>query len=149
MSEPEIQFEIRRLEGKIVNKYTFLSRLFLVLSILFIIFIGIIFIGVFIFNVGHNWALFSLDSWLLVVSVIFAIFIVFNLIFYFHFTSVRNKRIELEKPKPEFIDGKKVHVYTYPQGVEGGIFSKTYIELDGHNILRLRTLMIPPEDLWK
>ena len=33
-------------------------------------------------------------------------------------------------------------------GVEGGIFSKTYIEIDNKNVLRLRTLIIPPEELW-
>jgi hypothetical protein len=149
MSETEIQFEIRRLEGKIASRYSFLSRMFLVLSIIFIILIGIIFTGVFILNSGHDWALLSLNNWIMVISALFALFIILNLIFYFHFTSVKNKRIELEKPKPEFIDGKKVHVYTYPKGIEGGIFSKTYIEIDGHNLLRLRTLMIPPEDLWK
>ena len=48
----------------------------------------------------------------------------------------------------EFINEKKVHIYTYPKGITGGIFSKTYIDIDGHNILRLRTLMIPPGELW-
>ena len=32
--------------------------------------------------------------------------------------------------------------------MEGGIFSKTYIHINDKTILRLRTLMIPPEDLW-
>ncbi len=37
---------------------------------------------------------------------------------------------------------------TYPEGVEGGIFSKTYVGIDEHNVLRLRTLMVPPDELW-
>ena len=49
---------------------------------------------------------------------------------------------------PEFIDGKYIHVFTYPKGIEGGIFSKTYVEIDSENILRLRTLIIPPNELW-
>jgi len=53
------------------------------------------------------------------------------------------------KNKPvEYINGKKIHIYTSPKGTEGGIFSKTYIEIDEHNLLRLRTLMIPPGELW-
>jgi hypothetical protein len=68
---------------------------------------------------------------------------------FFQYFSVKNKRAIVEKPKEEFIAGKKVHVFTYPQGIEGGIFSKTYIEVDVDNILRLRTLMIPPEELWE
>jgi hypothetical protein len=63
------------------------------------------------------------------------------------FNSVKNKRIELEKSKPEFIDGRRIFVYTFPEGVEGGIFSKTYIELDKHNVIRLRILMISPHEL--
>ena len=49
---------------------------------------------------------------------------------------------------PEFIDGKYIHVFTYPKAMEGGIFSKTYIEIDTENVLRLRTLIIPPNELW-
>ena len=37
---------------------------------------------------------------------------------------------------------------TYPKGIEGGVFSKTYVELDNHNIVRLRALMIHPGELW-
>jgi hypothetical protein len=50
--------------------------------------------------------------------------------------------------KPEFIDGKYVHVFTYPKGIEGGIFSKTYIEIDTENVLRLRILIASPNELW-
>ena len=76
------------------------------------------------------------------------VFILLELIFYLHFSSVSKKTFEVEKPKQEFIDGKKVHVFTHPKGIEGGIFSKTYIEIDEKNVLRLRTPMIPPEKLW-
>ena len=56
--------------------------------------------------------------------------------------------MEAEKPKPEFIDGKRVYVYSHPERMEGGIFSKTYIAIDKHSVLRLRSLMVPPNHLW-
>ena len=148
MAEPQIQIELRNFEDKISGRYSRFSKLFLVLAILFIILTAIVFAGVIIFGQGHDWALLSLDGWMVTFSALIGFFIILEIIFYFHFSSVRDKRIELEKPKPEYIDSKKIHVYTFPKDAEGGIFSKTYIELDDHSILRLRTLMIPPEDLW-
>ena len=60
----------------------------------------------------------------------------------------KKKRMEKGKIEPEYINGKRVHVLTFPHGKEGGIFSKTYIQIDEDNVLRLRTLLIPPDELW-
>ena len=54
----------------------------------------------------------------------------------------------MEKPKPEYIDGKIVVDITFPRGTDGGVYSKTYIEIDESSILRLKNLMIPPNELW-
>ena len=132
------------------GKSTLISRLiklFLLITFLLIICVAIVFLGITLGS-GHNWALFGIDTWIIALCAIFGFFIILELIFFFHFLSVRNKTIELQKPKKEFIDGKRVYVFTYPKGKEGGIFSKTYIEIDDDNILRLRSLMIPPKDLW-
>ena len=51
-------------------------------------------------------------------------------------------------PNDLLIDGKKVYIFTFPKGAEGGVFSKTYIEIDKKNILRLRSLIVPPDELW-
>ncbi len=147
MTQSQIQVELRNEETKLGNRYTRFIKLFLLLTIIFIIIVAIVIFGIFIFGAGHNWALISLDAWLISVAVIILIFILLNIIFYFHFTSLQKKRIDLEKPKPEYIDGKRVYIYTFPTGKAGGIFSKTYIEIDNHSILRLRTLMIPPNEL--
>ena len=147
MPESQIQVELRSVEDKLKDKYSLVSKLFIFISILLIVLILIVFLGILIFENGYNWALVSLESWILAVCIMLIIFIILEFILYFHFTSVRNKRIELEKPKPEFINGKMVYIYTFPKGVEGGIFSKTYIEIDTHSVLRLRILMIPPSEL--
>ena len=79
---------------------------------------------------------------------IIAIFIFLEIIFYIHFSALHDKRIYLEIEKPEYLDGKRVYIYTYPDEVEGGIFSKTYIQIDNQSVLRIRTLIIPPGELW-
>lgn len=148
MSETQIQVELRNVEDKLRGRYSLLSKLFLLITILLIICVIIVFLGITFLEFGHNWALFGLEGWIIALCALFGVFIIFELVFYSHFSSVENKRIELEKPKPAFINGKRVYVYTHPKGKEGGIFSKTYIDIDEHSVLRLRSLMIPPEELW-
>ena len=148
MSEQQIQVEMRLYEDKLKKRYSFLIKLFLLFSLLLIIAIVIVFTGIAYFDSGYNWAGLDLNGWNILSSTFFALFIILILFFFLHISSVRKKIIELEKPKPEFINGKLVHVFTLPKGKEGGLFSKTYIEIDDHNVLRLRTLMIPPEEVW-
>ena len=148
MARPQIQIEMRKKESMILGKYSFWSKLFILLIILLIILLAVVFLGIYIFGYAYNWALFSLDAWIILISVLCVVFILVELFFYFNFSSVVKKRVELETPKPEFIDGKKVHVYTYPIEAEGGVFSKTYIEIDKNNIIRIRLLIISPDELW-
>jgi predicted ferric reductase len=145
MSEPQIQVELRNTEDKLRGRYSLLSKLFLIITILLIICVFVVFAGVGSF--GYNWALVSLNSWIILLCALIGVFIIFELIFYYHFSSLRKKRIELETPKPEYINGKILHVFTIPKGKEGGVFSKTYIDIDENNVLRLRYLIIPPEEL--
>jgi len=147
MTESEIQVDLRNFEAKLQDKYSKISKLFVFITILLIVLILVIFLGILVYENAYNWAGLSLEGWIFGVCLIIGIFIILELILYFHYNSVKNKRIELEKPKPEFIDGRRIFIYTYPKGVQGGIFSKTYIEIDGHSVLRLRILMIPPNEL--
>ena len=148
MSDKQIQIDLLDVENKLNIRYLLLSKFLLFISIILIISIVFIFLGTYFLAYGYNWAFLTLENWVLTISGILIVFILLNLVFYFHYTSFIRKRKELEKPKPEYIKDKKVHVYTHPTGKEGGIFSKTYIEIDEHNILRLRTLLILPEELW-
>ena len=148
MSDAQMTAELRNTEVKLSSRYSLLSILLLLITIILIICLITVFYGITSLGYGHDWALFGLNSWIITLCVLFVIFIFLELVFYRHFSSIRNKRIELEKPEPEFINGKRVYVFTIPEGKEGGIFSKTYIEIDEHNVLRLRSLMIPPEELW-
>jgi hypothetical protein len=127
--------------------YPKLSKLFLITSILFIIWILFVAMGTFILEMGPNWALLNLENWIIAWCVLTVIFIILEVVFYFQYTSKIDKKLELDKPELEFLHDKRVHVYTYPTGAEGGIFSKTYISIDENSVLRLRGLMIPQQEL--
>ena len=146
MSEPQKQGEIHNTEDKLRGRYSLLSKLFLLITILLIICVVIVFAGV--GSYGYNWLLISVNSCIIILCALVGVFIIFELIFYYHFSSLRKKRIKFETPKPEYINGKILHVFTIPKGKEGGVFSKTYIDIDEHNVLRLRYLIIPAEELF-
>ena len=148
MPKPQIETELRSIEDKLRNRYSLLSKLFILIAILFTIFIVIVFLGITYLGYGYNWAGISLEGWVIALCSLFGVFIILELILYFHFSSAKTKRIDAEKPKIEFINGKRVHVFTFPKGKEGGIFSKTYIEINENSVLRVRSLIIPPEELW-
>ena len=128
--------------------YPKLSKLFLITSILFIIWILFVAMGAFILEMGPNWALLNLENWITTWCVLTVIFIILEVVFYFQYTSKVDKKLELDKHEPELLHDKRVYAYTYPTGAEGGIFSKTYISIDENSVLRLRGLMIPQQKLW-
>ena len=148
MSEALINQELRAKEDTLRGRYSKLSFLFLLIGIISVLAAVVVFLGVIIWDYGYNWAGAPLGTWFSVVSGFLVFIILLNLLFYFHFSKTKDNRIKAEQPKPEYINGKRVHIFTHPKGKEGGIFSKTYIEIDKHHILRLRSLMIAPEDLW-
>ena len=149
MSNIQNKADMLKIEDTLRKRYSLFSIIFLIISFILIILIAIVYAGVAFLEYGQDWAVLNLEGWIIVVSALFCLFIILELIFFVHYSSHKTKKTEIQKPKSEFYQGKKLHVYTYPEGKEGGIFSKTYIEIDEKNILRLRSLMIPPEDLWK
>ena len=131
------------------NKYNTLSIILLLISFLLLLWIIIVIIGIGLIEMEHNWAFLSVEYWIYSWMTITIIFIILDIIIYLKMSS---KEIEIpefnEISKPEYIQGKRVFVYTHPKEIKGGIFSKTYINIDDENVLRLRTLMLPPGELW-
>lgn len=148
MNEDEVLEHIIKKEDKLRVKYSRLSKVLLLFAILASIWVYLIYLVIVVWDKSYSWALFNLDIWVYLAIIGVVVFIFINIVIYLHFNSVYKRRLEIQKPKPEYIDGKRIHVFTIPSGIEGGVFSKTYIKIDEHNILRLRSLMIPPEDLW-
>jgi len=143
MTAVEFKSRPHDLQNKLRERYSKLSKFILIIGILLVLFAFIIFLGARVLNYGYDWAYLSVENWILIILAIIVVLIILEIIFYMHFYSSRDK-----KHKDEFRNGQKVHVFTYPQGMEGGIFSKTYVDIDENNALRLRTLIIPPEDIW-
>ncbi len=131
------------------NKYSLLTKIIFLIGMIVVLWTGILFLGILFWNYAYDWALISLDIWLLIDSIIISFLIIIELALYFKYTRIKEKTVVTKKTKPEFINGKKVHIFTYPKGMQGGIFSKTYVELDEQSILRLRALMVHPGELWK
>jgi len=148
MDEMEVKTRLNETEEKLRLRYSKLSKIFLILGFLLVLWAIIVFISARVLNYGYDWALLSVQNWVLLVSIIIVIFIVLIVIFFIHFYTLGKKLSLVKKPKVEYVAGKKVHIFTFPQGSEGGIFSKTYVEIDDENILRVRTLMLSPEKLW-
>ena len=139
---------LAKIESKLRIRYSRMFKVFLIIAFLSIVWIAAVALGIFIWEKGPDWALLTLDNWILICLGLILVFIVLELFFYFHYIQVRNRRVEEEKPKTEFFHGKRLYIYTHPKGLEGGIFSKTYIAIDEDSVLRLRSLMIPPGELW-
>jgi hypothetical protein len=148
MAEEEKKSQLQELKIKQIMSYSKLSKLFFLIGFLLIILVLIIGIGTVSLKYDPGWAGLIFEHWVYLVIVILIFFLLIEFYFYRNYTSLKDRILESEKSKPEFLDGKKVHVFTTPEDVKGGIFSKTYIEIDDHNVLRLKTLIIPPEELW-
>jgi hypothetical protein len=148
MAEEEKKSQLQELEIQQIKRYSKLSKLFFLIGFLLIMLIIVIGIGTVLLKYDPGWAGLIFEHWVYLVIVILIFFLFIELVFYRNYSSLKDRIFESEKSKPEFLDGKKVYVFTTPKDVEGGIFSKTYIEIDGHIVLRLKTLIIPPEELW-
>lgn len=148
MHEFQTNDEIFEFKEKIKKKYLKITRLLFLIGVILIICFSVVFSGIIFLDYSYNWAVLSFSNWIIIICIILFIFIIFEILFYFRFINIDKQIKNKLQTKPEFIDGKQVHIYTYPKGIEGGIFSKTYIKIDSENILRLRTLIIPPNELW-
>ena len=145
MSEIE---KVERVKDKLGVRYSRLSKVFLVITALFIIWVVIIALRIYLFELDYNWALLPLNNWIYVCCSLIGFFIILDVLFYYHYNIAKDKRLIQEKPKPRFYRSKRLYLYTHPKGAEGGIYSKTYIKIDESSVLRLRALIVSPGALW-
>lgn len=130
-----------------INTFKIISRLFIFLSIVFILWIIIVASGIIINDMGSNWAYLTLENWVLLSVVIIIFFALIEIIYYLYTIYYSDKIIEFEEVEPETIHGKKVYIYTNPKNAKGGVFSKTYIQINNESILKFRNQIIPPDKL--
>ncbi len=128
-------------------RYLKTSKIILILAVIYALWITILIISVYFLGI-YKLAFLTMDQWIISSIILLGVFVGLNVIFILHHYMVKRKRIESEKPKPPYYKGKKLHMYTLPADSKGGIFSKTYVKIDGDNILNLRFQMIPPYEMW-
>ena len=148
MTESEISVQMINSERRISARYRRFFKFFILISFLLIFLVIVAAVGIIFLGLGTNWFLFNFEGWIFGVAVVIGLFILLEILFYLHILLFRRKRYKMEKPQPEYIDGKIVVDVTFPRGTDGGVYSKTYIEIDDSSILRLKNLMIPPGELW-
>ena len=102
-------------DNKLLVLYVRLIKIFLIISILFLIWIVFIILGSFILEFEPNWAILDLNNWILIWCFLIVIFIIFEIALYIHYISSIGKRIEFVETEPEFIFGKRLYIYTFPQ----------------------------------
>ena len=144
----EMEKKWTTVEDTLRVRYARLTKFFLIITFLLILLVVAVGLGIGIFEMKPDWALFILDVWMYTMAALIGIFVLLAIIIYIHYSIVRKKRLIEERPKPEFIGGKRLYTYTHPGSSNGGVFSKTHIEIDDHTILRIRGLMASPGEIW-
>jgi len=140
--------EVERDEDKLKVRYLKISKIIILLAVIYFIWTVFHIISVYFLGFGNKWAALTMDQWILSSIIFFSICIGLVLLFVLHHYIIKKRRIESEKPKPVFYKGKRLYIHTLPDRSKGGIFSKTFVKIDEDTILSLRFQMIPPINLW-
>ena len=128
-------------------RYLRISKIMIILAVIYSLWITFLIVGVYFLGI-YKLAFLTMDQWIISGIILLGVFVGLNVIFILHHYMVKRKRIESEKPKPLSFKGKKLHIYTLPTNSKGGIYSKTFVKIDGDNILNFRIQMISPYELW-
>jgi membrane protein YdbS with pleckstrin-like domain len=141
--------DLIELEERLKQRYLKASKIFLLLTIIYSLWVIIIIIGVYSLGLNFKWATFTIGQWISSAIALISILIGFELLFILHYLYLKRKKAKPEPSKqPVYIQGKQLYHYTLPIGAKGGIFSKTFILIDENRVLHLRYQMIPPNELW-
>jgi hypothetical protein len=141
--------DLIELEERLKQRYLKASKIFLLLTIIYTLWVVIIILGVYTLGLNFKWAAFTIGQWIFSAIILISILIALELLFVLHYWISKRRKAKPEpKEQPTYIQGKQVLNYTLPIGAKGGIFSKTYILIDENRVLHLRYQMIPPNDLW-
>jgi hypothetical protein len=131
-----------------IKTYLIISKIFALISFLFLLLVITIAIGTISLDMEPNWAALTFEYWAIIWCVLTGIFIFIDTFLYIKIRHKGEIIIEQKEEKEEILHGKKIVVYTHPENAEGGIFSKTYIPIDENSVLRLRELIVNAKELW-
>ena len=134
-------------EDKSLKIFKKISGLFIFLSIILLLWVIIVAAGSIIMDMDTYWAYLSLENWALFASITIFLFAIIEIIYYFYLIKYSDKIVEFLEIGPETLHGKNIHDFTFPRNAKGGVFSKTYIQINKEDVVRIRNQMIPPEKL--
>ena len=129
------------------RRYLKIFKILLLISFVYLLWAIFQVLSVSFFGYSNKWAYLTMDQWIITTIALFSIVLVISIVFLLHVRIVKSRRIEAEKPQPQFFKGRRLHIYTHPKYATGGVFSKTLIKLDDYSILSLRYQMIPPDQV--
>ena len=136
-----------KIEDNSLNLFKKISRLFIFLSIILLLWVIIVAAGSIIMDMDPYWAFLSLENWTLFSIITILLFALIEILYYIYTYYYSDKIVEFEEVEPESLHGKKVYIYTTPKDSKGGVFSKTYIQINNESVIRIRNQIIPPEEL--
>ena len=92
MSEIEVKSELRAVENELVDKYSKLTKLFFLISLLLTVLVLVIGIGAVVLKYGPNWAGLTLEHWAYLVSIILVFFLILEFSFYKRYIAIMNPK---------------------------------------------------------
>lgn len=110
------------------------------------------------YDADGNW---SFASWVSIGIVLYAIFILIEILLLVSWkkkveAAIKEGKFEIVEEVPEFtvieqkwvepelMEGRQVLGFAYPVNLTGGVYANTFMDIDGNNVLKLRTLLAKP-----
>ncbi len=125
------------------------TKILLIIYFVIILWVLVVAAGTYTLNLGYSWAALPFELWMYSLSAVIAFFIFLQIILVLRYKIIEKKQKESAAPKPEYYDGYKIVTYTCPKQADAGFFGRTYIRINDKQLLRLRTLIIPADELWE
>lgn len=129
------------------QRYKKISLVLFIIGFVYLLWLVIEIAAVSFLNLGFRWSLLSVEEWFYSGWIVFLGLIMIELILFAHYYKTRQTLSEAPVT-PLFFKGHRLHVFTYPQSAQGGIFSKTHVKIDEDNIVNVRVQLADPEELW-
>jgi len=129
-----------------------LPKLFIIIVIVLLMWLLVVGSASLLLEFDPLWTGLSLGTWSLIISAFVGVFIIFDIILYMNTEPAVPQFQEFtpieEKAAVEYKEGKWVYEFTHPVGSKGGIYSKTYLQIDEGSIIRIRHQMFTADEIW-
>ena len=126
-------------------------KVLMLFSMIYFFFVSFMIFSIYYLKLGYDIlqkVKLTLPGIILVGCILYAAFTIVAISIYIDYKSFLRKIEERKKPKPIFYKGKRMYVYTYPEGAKGGIFSRTIIPIDEDTVVNVRCQILKADEIW-